>query len=162
MTHDEALALAREAKRIADAATEGPWFGGYMAQADSPAPLSPDEVGQYVAATIRLSAETSGHERFYFLRAQKPDGPADVCLTGNGPTSLENAAFTAHARTAVPALAAAVEELVAEVRRIRTETVEECARVAEGGRFLHADAPAARFGRECAAAIRRLNDKEAT
>jgi hypothetical protein len=32
---------------------------------------------------------------------------------------------------------------------------EACAQVAEGGRFLHDDAPDARFGRECAAAIRR-------
>lgn len=31
---------------------------------------------------------------------------------------------------------------------------EACARVAEGGRFLHDDAPDARFGKACAAAIR--------
>ena len=36
---------------------------------------------------------------------------------------------------------------------------EEAAKVAEGGSFLHADAPDAKFGRECAAAIRRLKDK---
>ena len=105
--HDEALALAREAKRIADAATEGPGAPTYMLV-----------------------------------------------------TNERNRRFIVHARTAVPALAAAVEELVAEVRRIRTETVEECARVAEGGSFFHDDAPDARFGRECAAAIRRLKDKE--
>lgn len=32
---------------------------------------------------------------------------------------------------------------------------ERCAKVAEGGNFLHDDAPTARFGREVAAAIRR-------
>ena len=32
---------------------------------------------------------------------------------------------------------------------------EECAKVAEGGSFLHADSPAAKFGKDCAAAIRR-------
>lgn len=32
---------------------------------------------------------------------------------------------------------------------------EACAQVAENGRFLHDDAPDARFGKECAAAIRR-------
>lgn len=32
---------------------------------------------------------------------------------------------------------------------------EACARVAEGGSFLHSDSPEARFGKECAAAIRR-------
>lgn len=31
---------------------------------------------------------------------------------------------------------------------------EACARVAEGGRFLHDDAPDARFGKACADAIR--------
>lgn len=37
----------------------------------------------------------------------------------------------------------------------RKEALEEAARIAEGGRFLHDDAPDARFGRACAAAIRR-------
>jgi 3-deoxy-D-arabino-heptulosonate 7-phosphate (DAHP) synthase class II len=32
---------------------------------------------------------------------------------------------------------------------------ERCAKVAENGVFLHEDSPAARFGKECAAAIRR-------
>jgi hypothetical protein len=32
---------------------------------------------------------------------------------------------------------------------------EACAKVAESGNFLHDDSPAARFGKECAAAIRR-------
>ena len=32
---------------------------------------------------------------------------------------------------------------------------EACAKVAEGGSFLHNASPAAHFGRECAAAIRR-------
>jgi hypothetical protein len=33
--------------------------------------------------------------------------------------------------------------------------LEKAAKIAEGGSFLHNDAPTARFGRECAAAIRR-------
>lgn len=44
-------------------------------------------------------------------------------------------------------------------RRIALRAVElereECAKVAESGSFLHEDAPDARFGRACAAAIRR-------
>lgn len=44
--------------------------------------------------------------------------------------------------------------------RVRREAIEEAARVVEGGRFLHDDAPAARFGRECAKAVRALAEKE--
>lgn len=42
------------------------------------------------------------------------------------------------------------------VLKYRAEVIEECALVAEGGSFLHDAAPSARFGRECAAAIRAL------
>lgn len=37
----------------------------------------------------------------------------------------------------------------------RDAALEEAARIVEGGSFLHAEAPTARFGREAAAAIRR-------
>ena len=33
--------------------------------------------------------------------------------------------------------------------------VQECVGVVEGGRFLHGDAPTARFARECSSAIKR-------
>jgi hypothetical protein len=45
-------------------------------------------------------------------------------------------------------LAAAIDKAVEAER-------EACAKVAEGGSFLHDASPAAHFGRECAAAIRR-------
>jgi hypothetical protein len=45
--------------------------------------------------------------------------------------------------------------LAAERERVVQETREACAKVAEGGGFLHDDAPSARFGKDCAAAIRR-------
>jgi hypothetical protein len=60
-----------------------------------------------------------------------------------------------------------VDEFVERIRmeqRVQTQSIveslarederEKCAQVAENGRFLHDDAPSARFGRECAAAIR--------
>ena len=37
--------------------------------------------------------------------------------------------------------------------------LEEAARVCENGRFLHDDAPAARFARECAKALRALKEQ---
>jgi hypothetical protein len=36
---------------------------------------------------------------------------------------------------------------------------EACAKVAESGNFLHDDSPEARFGKACAAAIRRRGEK---
>lgn len=49
---------------------------------------------------------------------------------------------------------------VANAVRVAVEAEREaCAQVAEGGRFLHEDAPTAHFGREVAAAIRRRGDK---
>lgn len=65
-----------------------------------------------------------------------------------------------------------IAALLAEVRRLRAVVddydsrwqsarevaLEDAAKVAEGGRFLHDDAPTARFGRECAAAIRALKE----
>ena len=47
------------------------------------------------------------------------------------------------------------EDLLPLANAIEAAEREACAKVAEGGSFLHADSPAARFGRECAAAIRR-------
>lgn len=47
----------------------------------------------------------------------------------------------------VAAMAQALADAAAEER-------ERAAKVAEGGRFLHDDAPDARFGKACAAAIR--------
>ena len=56
----------------------------------------------------------------------------------------------------------AARDLIAEVRRLRAALADSCARereacakLAEGGSFVHADAPDARFGRAVAAAIRR-------
>lgn len=43
-----------------------------------------------------------------------------------------------------------------ELAAVRAATIEECAKVCEGGSFLHDKAPAAIFAKECAAAIRAL------
>jgi hypothetical protein len=49
---------------------------------------------------------------------------------------------------------AAIEKRMMESNAVATER-EACAKVCEDGRFLYADSPAAQFGKECAAAIRR-------
>ena len=47
------------------------------------------------------------------------------------------------------------ERLERELSSARLVALEEAAKIAEGGRFLHDDAPDARFGKACATAIRR-------
>jgi hypothetical protein len=49
-----------------------------------------------------------------------------------------------------------VRALRSDVERIRAETIEECAKFVENGRFLSEEAPAAQFARECSRGIRRL------
>lgn len=49
---------------------------------------------------------------------------------------------------------ARAERAEQELKRVRADEREACAKVCEEGHFLHDDAPTARFGRECAAAIR--------
>lgn len=78
-----------------------------------------------------------------------------------------NAKLLAKSRTWVPALIAEVRELqqrlaerVLGIQKARAAALEEAAKVAEGGAFLHDDAPDARFGRACAKAIRRLKEGE--
>ena len=44
----------------------------------------------------------------------------------------------------------------------REEERNECAKVAEGGAFLHDDAPDARFGKACAKAIRMRSNAKLT
>jgi hypothetical protein len=46
-----------------------------------------DEFKAYTARCIDQGAP----EDFYVVMVEKPDGPADVCHVGNGPTSAENA-----------------------------------------------------------------------
>lgn len=48
-----------------------------------------------------------------------------------------------------------LDALEAIVQEARNEAIEECARFVEGGSFLHADAPAAKFARECSKAMRQ-------
>jgi len=47
-----------------------------------------------------------------------------------------------------------------QIRSAIDQERERCAKIAEGGRFLHDDAPDARFGKACAAAIRREPEEE--
>jgi hypothetical protein len=72
--------------------TPGPWTWGRLVD-DTGEPLRGEPLEAYVLGTI----ERSGGADFFAVLCEKPDGPADVCHTGNGPTSAENARLIAAA-----------------------------------------------------------------
>jgi len=85
-------------RRLCEEATPGPWDHFRL---EDPSPVA---LAAYVTATAAM-----GSGEFYIVGCDKPDGRADVCHAGNGPTSAQNAAFIAAARTALPALLDRVE-----------------------------------------------------
>lgn len=87
--------------------TPGPWTVYAMVHEDTNEPMTPEQIGEYVKNSVIKSAEQSGTRQFLFVSAQKPDGPADVCHVGNGPTSPANAKLIA----AAPELLAALKTL---------------------------------------------------
>ena len=91
--------------------TEGPWTAYRMTHHERGDDLTLEEIGKYVRNSVAKSAEKSGSSAFLFVSAEKPDGPADVCHVGNGPTSPQNAAGIVALRNAAPALLDEVEAL---------------------------------------------------
>lgn len=77
--------------------TPGPWEAGIMVHKDTGEPLTPAQVGEYIQNSVTKSAVQSGSLDFYTIRCEKPDGQADVCHVGNGPTSPANALLIAAA-----------------------------------------------------------------
>lgn len=94
----------RQIRERCEKATAGEWKA-YRFVDDDGQPLRGDAAKKYVADCI-----DKGGDDFYGVVCEKVDGPADVCHTGNGPTSDHNAAFLAHARTDLPRLLDALEE----------------------------------------------------
>jgi len=113
-----------ELTKLEKAATPGPWTGARMVHADRCDALTHDELVEYFARTLTKSAAESGTSDFFFTRCEKADGPADVCHTGNGPTSWPNAALIAAARNALPWLLRAARELD-ELRAIMSGDMDD-------------------------------------
>lgn len=97
MTPAEIAAL----RALCDAATPGPW-GNFRLNRDTK-----ESQAAYVAEAIERGTGP-------FMMVLNSTEDADVCHTGNGPTSDANARFIAAARTAVPALLSALEEATKE------------------------------------------------
>jgi hypothetical protein len=113
--------------RIATA-TPGEWQACRMVMEGEDRPLTAEEIGEYVMNSVRKSATESGTEDFLFIYVEKPNGPADVCHVGNGPTSPENADFIAHARADLPRAVAGTRawwELRARIEALANE-MERC------------------------------------
>lgn len=79
-----------------------------MVHEDTNKPMTPEQVGEYVCNSVKKSAAESGRLDFLFISAEKPDGPADVCHVGNGPTSPANALLIAAAPDLLAACKAAL------------------------------------------------------
>lgn len=146
MTAPMSDAEVREALARAERASAGPWLTGIL-----DGPFNPETCAKYVEACLDRGALAE----FWLVSCVKPDGVADVCHVGNGPTSPQNADFLAAARTDVPRLVATIREREAEIAelrrwkdthsvgstlRTRAETAEARCRELEGfvRGFLHA------------------------
>jgi hypothetical protein len=79
-------------------ASAAPWTNALLVGKDG-ITLQGDEAKKYAAEWI-----DSGGPEFFAVLCEKPDGRADVCHTGNGPTSEANAAYIAAACNSVPSL----------------------------------------------------------
>ena len=84
-----------------EAGTPGPWSGHNMVHADRGDQMTPEEIGEYVANSVRMGDQN----RFLFVSGKHDDGgDCDVCHTGNGPRGAANTRRIAR----VPELEAAV------------------------------------------------------
>lgn len=96
MPSDKLKARLDRIEALAKAASPGNWEHCVMANVETP-----EKLLTYLQGCIAKS----GGKEFYFVSVEKSDGNADVCHTGNGPTSKENNAFIADSRTSVPWMA---------------------------------------------------------
>ena len=96
MTMDNSERIAAIEQRL-EAASAGKWTACRMVHHERGDDLTPEELGEYVKNSVVKSAEASGSSAFLFVSVEKPDGDADVCHVGNGPTSPQNADLIQHA-----------------------------------------------------------------
>ena len=66
--------------------TPGPWMAANMVHGERGGPMTPEEIGEYVANCVRLGDA----DRFLFVTAGE-NGAPDICHVGNGPVGAANA-----------------------------------------------------------------------
>lgn len=84
--------------------TKGPWTAHNMVHEEG-RPMTPYEIGEYVANSVRMSPET----RFLFISGQNDGVDVDVCHVGNGPKGPWNAKLIAAAPELLETLEAWVD-----------------------------------------------------
>ncbi len=89
-----------------------------MTDAETGDPLTHERYIEYLKNTLLM-----GGEDLYFVHVEKPDGPADVCHAGNGPTSLENGR---HIANMDPPTTQAWGTALVEVMELLPSVGEEC------------------------------------
>lgn len=91
--------------------TPSNWQAFNMVHAERGGPMTPEEIGEYVANNVRKSLELGGSaERFLFV-SEGGEGSPDICLVGNGPRGPQHAALIASAPDLLAVLKRAQEEL---------------------------------------------------
>jgi hypothetical protein len=104
----------RYARGLCDAASPAPWDCASFTRPDGLPIRSPEDV----AEACGRSAMESGGSYLFGVTVSGTD--TVVCYTGNGPNSLNNAAFAAEARAVLPSLLDEVERLRAENAELRS------------------------------------------
>lgn len=94
MTDETQAALQARAEQLLEGTAPLPWQAVRLIHADTQEPMTPEQVGEYVRNSVLVHPDSA---EFYAVVCEKPDGSADVCHVGNGPTSPANAAFIAAA-----------------------------------------------------------------
>ena len=113
--------------------TPGPWTICNMVHAERGGPMTPSEIGEYVANSVRKTHGESGLNHFLFIDG----GDKDVCLIGNGLQGQANAELIVQAWK-IPDLDTKIASLTAENERLREALINiQIEYKREGSRFPH-------------------------
>lgn len=82
--------------------TPGPWEAFTMTVNGS-LPTA-EEFGEYCKSSMLVALGTPNYSSVLFVSVEKPDGPSDVCIVGNGPDGPANARLIAAAPLLLEAL----------------------------------------------------------
>lgn len=106
--------LLEQIKADRDTGTPGPWSAFNMTHEDRGDQMTPDEVGEYVANSVRMGC----WPHFLFVGGKHSDGgDCDVCHVGNGPLGPYNARRIAR----VPEMEDRILADADEITRLRAE-----------------------------------------
>lgn len=157
MTSPDLPALIAEVRRLDAEATKGPWYPGHNPESREPLDYIAEAYSYGPPGKVHLTCVPFG---------DKPidDEALFTAITGNGPTSEQNAALIAHYRTAAPLLADECEKLrqaaadFDEASKLAAALMIECSRLQERVGVLEAGLNTARTDMiKGAAALVRLS-----